>query len=382
MQRITVLGAGFGALTAARRLRKKAPAIEVTLVAPEPTFLFYPSLIWIPARLRSGDDLRIDLEPFFQQEGIHLHRGRVTALRDGGRTVVTDTGEITNDGLIIASGARFRDQPTGQANTVTICEGVPAAEQLRDRLEGLAGGTLAFGFMGNPNEPAAMRGGPMFELLFGTDTLLRRQGRRDDFRLVFFTPAPEPGKRLGDRAVAGIQREMAKRGIEPHLGHKIQEFQSDRVVTDGDEIPADLIAFMPGMEGPDWAEASGLALSDGGLFRADAHCRAEGAERVYVAGDAGSFEGPSWMPKQAHLADLQAVAAADNLAAELAGRTPTARFKPELVCIVDSLDKGILVYRTEKRTIVLPSRLLHWAKRAFEWWYLRPYRRAERKGAA
>ena len=64
-----------------------------------------------------------------------------------------------------------------------------------------------------------------------------------------------------------------------------------------------------------------------------------------------------------------------EFAAELAGRTPTARFKPELVCIVDSLDKGILVYRTEKRTIVLPSRLLHWAKRAFEWWYLRDLRR-------
>jgi sulfide:quinone oxidoreductase len=57
-----------------------------------------------------------------------------------------------------------------------------------------------------------------------------------------------------------------------------------------------------------------------------------------VAGDAGSFPGPDWMPKQAHMADLQAATAAENLAAELAGRPADKTFKVELMCIVDSLD--------------------------------------------
>jgi sulfide:quinone oxidoreductase len=61
---------------------------------------------------------------------------------------------------------------------------------------------------------------------------------------------------------------------------------------------------------------------------------------------------------------------------DLHGRAPTAKFKPELICIVDTLDKGILVYRSEKRAIVLPPmRLMHWAKRFFEWLYLRPLRK-------
>ena len=62
-------------------------------------------------------------------------------------------------------------------------------------LESLDGGTIALGFGGNPKEPSAMRGGPMFELLFGLDTWLRKQGTRDRFRLVFFSPAPRPGVR-------------------------------------------------------------------------------------------------------------------------------------------------------------------------------------------
>ena len=60
----------------------------------------------------------------------------------------------------------------------------------------------------------------------------------------------------------------------------------------------------------------------------------------------------------------------------LAGKTPTARFRIELICIVDTIDKGILVYRDLKRSILLPaSPLFHWAKRFFERHYLRVFRR-------
>ena len=75
------------------------------------------------------------------------------------------------------------------------------------------------------------------------------------------------------------------------------------------------------------------------------------------------------------MADLQAEAAAKNLLAELNQQTADAVFKIELICIVDSNDKGIMVSRTEQKNVMLPGTiLLHWAKRFFEWWYLRQYR--------
>ncbi len=375
MHQITVIGAGFAALTAARRLRQLDREARITVVAPEPALIYLPSLIWIPSRLRSGNDLRIPLDRFFARYDIQYHQGRVTGLEEGGRVVKTDNGEIRNDGLIIASGGRFIKKLKGIEHAITICEGIPAAEQIRDRLEAMEGGTIAMGFGGNPKEPAAMRGGPMFEVLFGMDTLLRRQGRRDRFKLIFFNPAPKPGKRLGEKAVEGLMKEMKKRGIETHLGHKPLEFTENRVKTEGGEFDADLIIFMPGLTGPAWVADSGLPLSEGGLVKADAHCKVPETEKIYVAGDSGSFRGPEWMPKQAHMADLQAEAAATNLIAELNGRPATATFKTELICIIDSLDKGILVYRNPNRSLVVPGGVfLHWAKRFFEWWYLRKYR--------
>jgi sulfide:quinone oxidoreductase len=135
-----------------------------------------------------------------------------------------------------------------------------------------------------------------------------------------------------------------------------------------------MILFMPGMAGPKWLEKSGLSLSAGGMVKANQYTQAEDAELVYVVGDSGSFKGPDWMPKQAHMADLQAAAAAKNILAELDNKPVTATFKIELICIIDSLDKGILVFRNLKRTIVFPCRFLHYAKRFFEWLYLRDYR--------
>ena len=374
--RIVILGAGFAPLTAVRELRKRAPQASITLVAPKAEFVYLPSLIWIPSGLRKGSDLVLPLDNFLRDHRVSFHAAHVTGLSDGGRTVLTDAGELQNDALIIATGARFIKKMPGIEHALTLCEGVASAEAIRDRVAAMQSGRIALGFGGNPNEPSAMRGGPMFELLFGLDTLLRRQGKRDRIELTFFNAAAEPGKRLGVKAVSGLLAEMARRRIDTHLGHKPLGFSAQGVDTEGGHIDADLILFMPGLTGPAWAPQSGLALSPGGFFKADEFCRVEGAERVFVAGDAGSFPGPEWMPKQAHMADLQARAAAENLLLALAGKTPTARFRIELICIVDTIDKGMLVYRDLKRSILLPaSPMFHWAKRFFERHYLRVFRR-------
>ena len=375
MSRVTVIGAGFAALTAVRKLRAADAHLGIDLIAPKPEFVYYPGTIWIPTGLRQPKDLVVPLGNFFARMGVTYHQAAATGLRDAGRTVVTDQGELANDGLIIASGGRFIRKLPGIEHSFLPCGGVEVTTQIRDRLATMEGGTLAFGFAGNPNEPSAMRGGPVFEFLFGIDSFLRQQGRRDRFRLVFFTPAEKPGQRLGPKAVDGLMREMAKRDVETHLGHKLKGFTADKVMTEGGEFAADLILFMPGMTGNQWFDNTDLPRSPGGLLQGDRFCQVEGWDKVYVAGDSGSFPGPDWLPKQAHMADLQAEAAVANLMDAFDGRPASHTFKSELMCIVDTRSSGMFVARTPSRNIVLPSFIgFHWAKRFFEWMYLRQYR--------
>jgi len=373
--RISIIGAGFAALSAARRLRRLDAAAEITLIAPRPELIYLPSLIWLPSGKRKPADLVVPLDKFLRKHDIQFLAGEATGLEDGGRTVLTSAGPLKNDGLVIACGGRFMKKLPGIEHAILPCEGIAPVERLREKLAALESGTIALGFAGNPNEPSAMRGGPIFEFLFGIDTQLRQEGRREKIKLAFFNPMPNPGHRLGEQALQRLMAEMKRREIATHLGRKLAGFEPGKVKTEGGEFAADIIVFMPGLTGNAWFDNTDLPRSGGGLLKADAHCRVEGRERIYVAGDAGSFPGPDWMPKQAHMADMQAEAAAANLLDELNGRAPDKTFKVELMCIVDSLDAGMLVRRTESNAMALPPlRLMHGVKAAFESWYLRRYR--------
>lgn len=375
MPHIVIIGSGFAGLSAVRQLRKRDKSCEITIISPKAEFLYAPSLIWVPTGLRDGESLQIDLSAFFKRMNVKHIAAHVISISEDGRVVQTDQGTIENDALIIASGGRFIKKTPGIENVITLCEGSNAANKIRDRLQAMDSGTIAFGFAGNPNEKQAMRGGSMFELMLGIDTWLCRQGKRDRFKLKFFCPAPKPFIRLGERAYAGIMKEMDKRGIELGcLGEKIKEFRHDRIVTETKEVSADLILFMPGMTGPAWLADTKLPLSAGGMIRTDKYTRVDGLKHVYAIGDSASYDdSPDWAPKQAHMADLQAIAAADNALTLLNGGGTLQSFKWELICIVDTLNKGILVFRNEKHKFVLSCRLFHYAKRLFERLYLRRY---------
>lgn len=375
MKKVHIVGSGFAALTAVKTLRKSDMDLEITVISPKAEFHYLPGTIWIPCNLRKPKDLIVPLDNFFQRMRVKHLAAEATGMKNAGRTLITSAGEIENDALFICSGGQFIKKLPGIEHAITPCEGVDATVKIRERLIAMDGGTIAFGFSGNPKEPSAMRGGPMFEFLFGIDYQLRKEGRRNKFKLIFFTPAENPGQRLGPKAVSGLLKEMQRREIETHLGHKMKQFTAQSVTTEGGEFAADLIIFMPGMTGNSWFNNTDLPRSEGGMIRANTHCQVEGMDKVYVAGDSGSFPGPDWLPKQAHMADLQAEAAAKNLLNEFIDQPVTHTFKTELICIVDSQNSGILVARTSKWNIVMPRmRIFHWLKRFFEWRYLRQYK--------
>jgi sulfide:quinone oxidoreductase len=374
MSNVVIVGAGFAACTAVKTLRKQGYRETITLVAPRAELFYYPSLIWVPSGRRSHQDLVIPLHDFLTRHNVSYVQSTVTGIDSAQQKLICEDREIDYDAVIIGCGGRYIRKLPGIEHAAIACAGWEDTKRFSDRLASLEQGTLAFGFAGNPNEPSAMRGGPVFEFLFGTDTLLRQQGRRDRFELVFFSPAPRPGQRLGEKAVDRLLGEMKKRGIKTYLGSKMKRFSEDGVETETDSFAADAILFIPGMTGPAWAADSGLTLSEGGFFKANEFCQVEGEQRVFVAGDAGSFPGPDWKPKQAHMADLQAEAAARNVIELLQLKQPCHTFKTELICIVDTLTNGSMVYRGERRSFMMKMPPLHWLKRLFERAYLRAYR--------
>ncbi|WP_366931011.1 hypothetical protein [Thiofilum sp.] len=49
----------------------------------------------------------IPLDNFLKRMNVQFKAAKVTGLKDGGRTIETDQGMVTSDGVIIASGGQF-----------------------------------------------------------------------------------------------------------------------------------------------------------------------------------------------------------------------------------------------------------------------------------
>ena len=374
MTHIVVIGSGFAGCTAIKTLRQQGYADDITLISPRAELFYYPSLIWVASGQRNESDLRIDLQTFLTRHKINHHMGSVTGINTADKTLMTDSGDVQYDYAIIATGGRYIQKLPGIEHAHITCAGWQATRSWADKLNTMNNGKLAFGFAGNPKEPSAMRGGPVFEFMFGTETLLRKQGKREQFELHFVSPAPRPGARMGEKAVDRLLAEMARRKIHTHLGSKMKAIQAGKVETESESFDSDLTLFIPGMTGPAWAAESGLSLSAGGFFQANEYCRVVDSDDIYIAGDAGSFPGPEWKPKQAHMADLQAEAAARNIINRLQGLQDKHTFKTELMCIIDTNTTGTMVYRSETRALQMKGKPFHWAKSLFEWNYLRRYR--------
>ncbi len=360
---VCILGAGFAALAAARRLRELLPRATIRMVAPTRRFVYRPSLIWIPVGLRTGEQLEVPLEPFLARFGISFTPAEVTGIEARGRLVATSRGMIRNDALLIATGADPVAGPADSNPVHGICGGVAAAERTRAALFNLRKGTIAIGCGVHRDHPGATRCHPMLELAFGIDTSLRRRRVRSRYSLLFFATVLEPFKRFGIAAERKLMAELARRNIEFH-GEAPEPYTSGPEMR---SLGADLVVFNPGLAGAAWLASSGLPLSAGGFVLADDYCAVPGHDGVFVAGDAGSFPGPAWAPKLAHNARLQARVAAASLHAFIEGQSPTARLHQRLACVIDTVDGGIGVYRDDAHAAATPHGApLHWAKRAIE----------------
>ena len=84
--KISIIGSGFAALTAARSLRRLDARADITLVAPRPEFIYLPSLIWLPSGKRKPQDLVVPLDKFLRMNNIHFVAGEATGIEDGGRS--------------------------------------------------------------------------------------------------------------------------------------------------------------------------------------------------------------------------------------------------------------------------------------------------------
>ncbi|MBU0719890.1 FAD-dependent oxidoreductase [bacterium] len=376
MKHILILGGGFAGLEAAIYLKKAA--FDVTLVSERDYFFIYPTSIWIPTRESEFEDVCIDLHQLKRVHGFTLIVDSITQInaKEGNVTLKSGTCLNNYDYLVVAMGAS-KMKHKGIENTLSICGAPQQSLLIRDKLDEIiakGSANICFGFGGNPKDTSAVRGGPGFELMFNVHNLLKKKGIRDNYKLTFFAPMPEPGKRMGPQALKMMDLFFKKLHIEKHFGTKIKSFEDDGIVFEDDtKLHSDFTMFIPAGNGHEVVKNSDLPTNEAGFIKIDDFCNVifedtMMPENIYAIGDITALEGYDWRAKQGHIAEVMARNVAHNIQAREAGKSNFKGYHRHLniLCVMDSGDGAAFVYRDEKRAFMFPLPLIgHWLKKAW-----------------
>jgi sulfide:quinone oxidoreductase len=371
MKRAVVLGGGIGGVEAAISLRKKH--VDVELVSERDYLFVYPLAIWIPTGERSFSRTSISLSDIARAHGFRLSLDEVTEISGADRsfTLKQRGKRQAFDYLIIAIGAHKMPHK-GKEHVFSICGAPQESLRVKERLDALiakGSGRIAVGFGGNPKDSSGVRGGPAFEFLFNVHQLLIKRKMRRHFDVSFFAPMPSPGIRMGEKAVAMMDRTLDSCGIRSYTGKKISEFVEGGVVfEDGSKLEADLIMFIAAGDGHAVIKSSDLPQNDSGFVSVLPSCEVKGHPWLYAVGDVAALEGPEWKAKQGHVAEMMARITANDIARKESGRGQRESYVDDLciLCVMDMGNGAGFVYRDERRAVFLPMPIVgHWLKRSW-----------------
>jgi sulfide:quinone oxidoreductase len=312
MQRVVILGAGFGGLELATVLSEEvAGDVDVALIDKSDAFVFGYSKLDVLFGRTTPDAVRLPYRDI-AKPGVRFLQETVVAIDPEARRVTTDAGVHEADVLVVALGADYDlDATPGLAEAGNEFYSVAGAGRLAEVLPTFSRGRAIVGVCGAPFKcPPA----PSEAVLLLHDYLATR-GVRDrceiSFVIPFEVPVP-PSPATSEALVAAF----AERGIEFVPGRRIASLDGARsvaVLDDGSEMPFDLFLGVPRHRAPDVVVASGMA--ENGYVPVSPQTLETRFPGVYAVGDVATIG----VPKAGVFAEGAARIVAASLVATLRG---------------------------------------------------------------
>jgi sulfide:quinone oxidoreductase len=387
-KKVLVLGANFGGMTAALKVKHDLRGdVDVTVVAPSERFLFTPSLIWLPFGKRVAEDITFPVEPTLVHHDIDFVRAAATGIDPVAHAVSTDDGQtLAYDYLVVATGYRnnLDAVPGFLENALTITTLPDAQETAAAWLR----------FLEHPGDVvvAATQGagcfGAAYEFLFNTAYQLKKAGIRKQVRLTYVTAEPF----LGHFGIGGLPHGeqllgmfLKRQGIESRISTAIDRIDEDALVlADGERLPFSFGMVVPPFAGQEFLHGADGLVDDKGFVLVRDSYQSEKYDDIYAVGVAAAVQAP-WttpvpvgIPKTGFPTEEQAGVAADNIAAQVRGEQPshTKAFGDiPAVCVMDAGNNGVVILADKmlpprKHGVLVPGPQAHLMKLGFEKYFL------------
>lgn len=332
---ILILGAGYGGLQVAQKLRNELPGDDAASVTLINRHSFHSLLIELPV-VAGGDipqqDVEISLDRLIEGGRIEFVQASVIGFDFTNNTVQTDKGDFGYGKLVIALGSETNFYKiSGRENALT-CITTTDAARIRATVEtnfaaaktetdpDLRRRLLTFAVGGAGATGVELAG----ELAEFTQALAKQHMPDVTPHVILFegTPAVLPGFPADlVKKATDILRDLH---VDLRPSHKVAAIEPNTVVIDsGERISVGMFVWTGGVKPVAILGESGLTLGVGGRVVVDEYLRLVDHPDVYVIGDNALIFDPETerpVPPTAQSAVVQGRQVAENLLAERKGR--------------------------------------------------------------
>lgn len=398
MAHIVILGAGLGGMPAAYEMRAALGSDHrVTVVSAVDYFQFVPSNPWVAVGWRQRDEVILQVAPLLARKGIEFVPKPVIKIdAEGSWLEFADREPLAYDYLVITTGPKLSfDEVPGAGphggHTHSVCTVDHAQRFWSDYQAFLENpGPVVIGAM-----PMASCFGPAYEFAFILDADLSKRKLRHKVPITFVTSEPYIGH-LGLGGV-GDSKSMLESELRGHDMKWITNAKTTKVeagklfVTQLDdlgqvfkehEVPFRMAMMLPAFKGVDAVAAVPGLCNPRGFVLIDDHQRSKAYRNIFSAGVCVAIPPvevtpvPTGAPKTGYMIETMVSAIVQNIADELAGRTPSTKATWNAICLADMGDTGAAFVALPQ----IPPRNVNWfkkgkwvhlAKIAFEKYFMR-----------
>ncbi len=344
---VVIVGAGFGGLQAAKRLRRER--VDLTLIDRRNHHLFQPLLYQVATADLSPSNIAVPIRPLFRHNrNVRVDLSEVTAVQADRRCLQLANGnEVGYDFLILAAGAK-----TSYFGHDEWSKPAPGLKSLEDAIEIRKRVLSVFERAEQCEDPAEQRalltfviigGGPTGVEMAGAIAEMAHLTMAKDFRNIVPSEATIILAEGAERILGGFPpglseyatRALEKRGVEVRTKTFATAMDRHQVQLEKEIIPARTIIWAAGVSASPLAKTLGLEVDRTGRVLVGKDLTIRGHPEIQVIGDMARFEQDdgSVLPGVSPVAIQQGKHAAKNIRRVLGGRPPVAfRY----------LDKGVM----------------------------------------
>jgi NADH dehydrogenase len=348
MQRVVIVGAGFGGLKAAKKL-KRAP-VQVTVIDRSNHHLFQPLLYQVATAGLGATDIAAPIRSVVShQKNTEVLMDEVTGVDVAGRHVVTRQRSIPYDYLILATGARHSYFGHDEwENFAPGLKSIADARRIREKI------LLSFESAEVESEERVRRallnfvivgGGPTGVELAGSIAELAHVALASDFRhinpqatrVILVEAGPRILAGFPDDLAAKASRALANLGVEVRVNARVESISAEGAVISGQLLEARTVIWAAGVKASPAGQWLKAEVDQAGRVKVGADLTVPGHPEIFVIGDTASVlgEGGKPLPGQAPVALQQGTYVASVIATRAKGsKTPPPPFH--------YLDKGNL----------------------------------------